>query len=137
MVGHGHFKNIYIYVWKLNQTVLELDFRALSNFCSSLDGIWTHTIDTLQHHSLSLTSSALDHSTTSTPLYIHVFHYLILSYFLHFTIGPISVAHLRTSPWPTPVEDHCGHILIVRGPHTPGPILIVQGPLWFWIYYVT
>ena len=39
----------------------------LSNFCSSLDGIWTHTIDTLQHHSLSPTSSALDHSTTSTP----------------------------------------------------------------------
>ena len=33
-------------------------------FCSSLDGIWTHTIDTLQHHSLNLTSSALDHSTT-------------------------------------------------------------------------
>jgi hypothetical protein len=28
---------------------------------------WTHTIDTLQHHSLSLTSSAVDHSTTSTP----------------------------------------------------------------------
>ena len=57
---------IYIYVWKLNQTVLELDFRAVK-FCSSLDGIWTHTIDTLHHHSLSLTSSALDHSTTSTP----------------------------------------------------------------------
>ena len=56
----------YIYVWKLNQTVLELDFRAVK-FCSSLDGIWTHTIDTLQHHSLSLTSIALDHSTTSTP----------------------------------------------------------------------
>ena len=55
-----------IYVWKLNQTVLELDFRAVK-FCSSLDGIWTHTIVTLQHHSLSLTSSALDHSTTSTP----------------------------------------------------------------------
>jgi hypothetical protein len=31
------------------------------------DGIWTHTIDTLQHHSLSFTSSALDHSTISTP----------------------------------------------------------------------
>jgi hypothetical protein len=44
--------NIYIYVWKLNQTVLELDFSAII-FCSSLDGIWTHTIDTLQHHSLS------------------------------------------------------------------------------------
>ena len=57
----------YIYVWKLNQTVLELDFWV-SNFCSSLDGIWTHTIDTLQHHSLSLTSSALDHSTTSLSL---------------------------------------------------------------------
>jgi hypothetical protein len=26
-----------------------------------------NTIDKLQHHSLSLTSSALDHSTTSTP----------------------------------------------------------------------
>ena len=32
---------LYVYVWKLNQTVLELDFS------SSLDGIWTHTIDTL------------------------------------------------------------------------------------------
>jgi hypothetical protein len=58
---------IYIYVWKLKHTVLELDFRAVK-FCSSLDGIWTHTIDTLQYHSLSLTFSALDHSTTSTPL---------------------------------------------------------------------
>jgi hypothetical protein len=41
---------IYIYVWKLNQTVLELDFWAVK-FCSSLDGIWTRTIDTLQHQS--------------------------------------------------------------------------------------
>ena len=42
----------------------------LSNLCSSLDGIWswTHTIDALQHHSLSLMSSALDHSTTSSIL---------------------------------------------------------------------
>ena len=47
-------------------------FLELSNFCSSLDGIWTHTIDTLQHHSLSLTSSALDLSTTSTP-YIYIY----------------------------------------------------------------
>jgi hypothetical protein len=30
-----------------------------------------HTIDTLQHHSLNFMSSALDHSTTSTP-YIHI-----------------------------------------------------------------
>jgi hypothetical protein len=58
---------IYIYVWKLNQTVLELDFRAVK-FLFFPRRIWTHTIDTLQHHSLSLTSSALDHSTTSTPL---------------------------------------------------------------------
>jgi hypothetical protein len=55
---------IYIYVWKLNQTVLELDLWAVK-FCSSLNGIWTHTIDTLQHQSLSLMSSALDHSTIS------------------------------------------------------------------------
>jgi hypothetical protein len=32
-----------IYVWKLNQTVLELDFRAV-NIVSSIDLIWTHTI---------------------------------------------------------------------------------------------
>jgi hypothetical protein len=56
-----------------------LDFRAVKFVCSSLDGIWTHTIDTLQHHSLSLTSSALDHihsictgcSRGSTNLCIH------------------------------------------------------------------
>jgi hypothetical protein len=54
-----------IYVWNLNQTVLELDLWI---FRSSLDGIWTHTIDTLQHQSLSLMSSALDHSTTSAIL---------------------------------------------------------------------
>jgi hypothetical protein len=58
---------IYIYVWKLNQTVLELDLWAVK-FCSSLDGIWTHTIDTLQHQSLSLMSNALDLSTTSAIL---------------------------------------------------------------------
>ena len=37
-------------------------------------------------------------------IYIYIFHYLILSYFLHFTIGSISVAHLRTTPWATPVD---------------------------------
>ena len=67
---------IYIYVWKLSQTVLELDFRAVK-FCSSLGGIWTHTIVTLQHHSLSLTSSALDHSTTST-IYTHTCIYIYI-----------------------------------------------------------
>jgi hypothetical protein len=56
----------YIYVWKLNQTVLELDFRAVK-FCSSLDGIWVHIIDTLQHQSLGLMFSDPVHPTTSTP----------------------------------------------------------------------
>ena len=67
---------IYIYIWKLNQTVLELDLIRAVNLCSALAGIWTHNIDTLQNHSLSLTSSALDHSTTSTP-YIY---YMLFSY---------------------------------------------------------
>ena len=35
--------------------------RNISFLCSSLDGIWTHTNDTLQHQSLSLMYSALDH----------------------------------------------------------------------------
>ena len=47
----------------------------------------------------------------------YIYIYILLSYFLHFTIGPISVAHPKTTPWPTPVEDHCGHILMVRGPY--------------------
>ena len=38
-----------------------------SHLCSSLDRIWTHTIDTLQNKSLSLMFSALDHSTISAP----------------------------------------------------------------------
>ena len=46
--------------------MLELD-----HLCSSLDGIWTHTIDTLQHQSPSLMSSALDLSTTSA-IYIPI-----------------------------------------------------------------
>jgi hypothetical protein len=59
---------IYIYIrLKIKPNSVRIRFLELSNFCSSLDGIWTHTIDTLQHHSLSLTSSALDHLTTSTP----------------------------------------------------------------------
>ena len=62
------FSNIRL---KIKPNSVRIRFFELSNFCSSLDGIWTHTIDTLQHHSLSLTSSALDHSTTSTP-YIYI-----------------------------------------------------------------
>jgi hypothetical protein len=33
--------------------------EVVSNVCSSIDGIWTYSIDALQRHSLSLTSSAL------------------------------------------------------------------------------
>ena len=59
---------IYIYIYtRLKIKLLELDFRAVKFLFFPHDRIWTHTIDTLQHHSLSLTSSALDHSTTSTP----------------------------------------------------------------------
>ena len=46
--------------------MLELDFWGIK-FCSSLDGIFAHTIDTLQHQSRSLIYSAIDHSTTPTP----------------------------------------------------------------------
>jgi hypothetical protein len=56
----------YIYVSKLYQTVLQLDIWAVK-FCSSFEEICAHTFDTLQHQSLSLISSAIDHSTTSTP----------------------------------------------------------------------
>jgi hypothetical protein len=47
--------------------MLCIAFRGVSNVCSFLYGIWTRTIDTLQHQSLSFMSSALDHSTTSAP----------------------------------------------------------------------
>ena len=46
---------IYIYIrLKIKPNSVRIRFLELSNFCSSLDGIWTHTIVTLQHHSLSL-----------------------------------------------------------------------------------
>ena len=66
----NHFKRLYIYTYIYIYIRLKIKPNSvrIRFFCSSLDGIWTHTIDTLQHHSLSLTSSALDHSTTFTPL---------------------------------------------------------------------
>ena len=62
---------IYIYVWKLNQSVLELDFRAVKFVFFPRRDLNPHHWY-MQHHSLSLTSSALDHSTTSTSLYIYI-----------------------------------------------------------------
>jgi hypothetical protein len=53
--------------------ILILNFLTSKIKYSELD-----TIETLQHHSLSLTSSALDHSTTSTP-YIYVYIYTVKS----------------------------------------------------------
>jgi hypothetical protein len=47
------FLDIYIYVIKFNSTVLELDLWA-DKFGFSLQGIWTHAIDTLEHQTLSL-----------------------------------------------------------------------------------
>ena len=58
------FFAIYIYLWKFNSTVLELDLWA-DTFLFSFGGIWTHTIDTLQHQSLSLMSITIDHSVVS------------------------------------------------------------------------
>ena len=58
------FLDIYIYVIKFNSTVLELDLWS-DKFGFSLEGIWTHAIDTLEHQTLSLMSSALDHFATS------------------------------------------------------------------------
>jgi hypothetical protein len=71
---------IYIYIrLKIKPNSVRIRFLELSNFCSSLDRIWTHTSVSLQHHLLSLTFSALDHSTTSTPyiqMYIHFCIYI-------------------------------------------------------------
>ena len=75
--------------------MLELDFRAVK-FCSSLDGIWTHTIVTLQHHSLSLTSSALDHSTTSTPVYIYIYIYTSCSKGYYTRVFANNSVHLKS-----------------------------------------
>jgi hypothetical protein len=62
----------YIYVWKFISTVLELGFWA-AKCLFSLDEIWTHTIETMQHQSLSLVSSAKDYPATSAKLkYIYL-----------------------------------------------------------------
>jgi hypothetical protein len=58
---------IFIYIYSDPENVNIVCERPCCVNVLSLVEIWTHTIDTLQHHSLSLTSSALDHSTTSTP----------------------------------------------------------------------
>jgi len=53
------YKNVYLYIrLKLNPTVI---IRFWTIVLLSLDGIRTHTIDILQHQSLSLMSSGLDH----------------------------------------------------------------------------
>ena len=59
--------HIYIYI-RLNIKPNSVRIFELTTFCSSLDGIWTHTIDTLQHQSLNLMSSVQDHSATSAIL---------------------------------------------------------------------
>ena len=55
------FRRIYIYIY----IRLKINFRAVK-FVFFPRRSWNHTTDTLQHLLLSLTSSALDHSTTST-----------------------------------------------------------------------
>jgi hypothetical protein len=46
---------------------VRIRFLSCQIFVLPSTGIWTHTIDTLQHQSLSLKSNAIDHSTTSAP----------------------------------------------------------------------
>jgi hypothetical protein len=63
---------VYIYIYilirlKIKPNSVRIRFLSCQIFVLPIDGIWTHTIDTLQHQSLSLMSSALDHSTTSAP----------------------------------------------------------------------
>ena len=57
------FRRIYIYIY-MSETVWEVDLWA-DKCLFSLDGIWTHTIDTLQHQSLILMSSTLDPTAIS------------------------------------------------------------------------
>ena len=67
---------IYIYVWELNQTVLELDFWAVKFVFFPRRDLNSHHWYTAEHHSLSLTSNALDNSTTSAP-YIYIYYIYI------------------------------------------------------------
>ena len=54
--------------------MLELDFRAVKFLFFPRRDL-NHTIDALQHHSLSLTSSTLDHSNpTKTHLLTHFYY---------------------------------------------------------------
>jgi hypothetical protein len=61
-----------IYVCKLNQTVLELDLWIFKFVFFPRWDLNSHHFDTLQHQSLILLSSALDHSTTSA-IYIYIY----------------------------------------------------------------
>jgi hypothetical protein len=103
-------------------TNLSVSFNVRFWICSSLDGIWTHTIDTLQHHSLSLTSSALDHATTST-LYItewNQWEKVISSLDSYFCWSPpVVLGHTVCSIGPKYIfHTVVGHLLNQFGYHT-------------------
>ena len=60
--------HIYIYIrLKIKPNSVKFRFLSCQIFVLPSTGFEPTPLDTLQHHSLSLTSSALDHSTTSTP----------------------------------------------------------------------
>jgi hypothetical protein len=71
------YTGIYIYTrLKIKPNSARIRFLS-SQIFSSRDGIWIHTIDTLQHQSLSLKSSALYHWTTfNTSIYLYSIHFL-------------------------------------------------------------
>jgi hypothetical protein len=82
--GRQKKKGLKLFFFKFKKKKKKKKF--LTMFCSSLDGIWTHTIDTLQHQSLSLMSSALDHSATSA-IYIYIDSNCILYKYLVYLIS--------------------------------------------------
>ena len=65
------YMRIYIYVWKLNQIVLELDFRAVNLLFFPRRDLNPHHWYTAAPFAKPYMSSALDHSTTSISIYIY------------------------------------------------------------------
>ena len=74
-------KNLYIYIYiylrlKIQPNSVKIRSQSSKFFVLPSTGFEPTPIDTLQHHLLSLTSSALYHSTTSTPYFVSNFNYI-------------------------------------------------------------
>ena len=110
---------IYIYIWKLNPTLLELDlWTEKSLFFPRCD----LNIDTLRHQSLSLMSSALDHSVTSA-IYIYTCIKRLsmnvnLYFSYHLTLYSIFITKLDFTLWAISIDwykyQHCVGIAVFK-----------------------